>query len=73
MKYNLDWDVNKVRFKFLLKLMLILSEIELIRKMREIPDNLMKLGQVMRKRVLCHMRTTKVQISVRIRAVSLLR
>ena len=27
------------------------------------------LGQVMRKCVLCHMRTTKVQISLRIRAV----
>ena len=27
------------------------------------------MGQVMRKRVLCHMRTTKVQISLRIRAV----
>ena len=27
------------------------------------------LGQVMRKHVLCHMRTTKVQISLRIRAV----
>ena len=28
-----------------------------------------QLGHVMRKRVLCHMRTTKVQISLRIRAV----
>ena len=27
------------------------------------------MGHVMRKRVLCHMRTTKVQISLRIRAV----
>ena len=27
------------------------------------------MGQVMRKRVLCHMRTTKAQISLRIRAV----
>ena len=27
------------------------------------------LGHIMRKRVLCHMRTTKVQISLRIRAV----
>ena len=27
------------------------------------------LGQVMQKRVLCHMRTTKAQISLRIRAV----
>ena len=28
------------------------------------------MGQIMRKRVLCHMRTTKGQISLRIRAVS---
>ena len=28
-----------------------------------------KMGQVMRKRVLCHMRTTKAQISLRMRAV----
>ena len=28
-----------------------------------------QMGQVMRKRVLCYMRTTKVQISLRIRAV----
>ena len=28
-----------------------------------------KMGQAMRKCVLCHMRTTKVQISLRIRAV----
>ena len=30
---------------------------------------LLYLSQVMRKCVLCHMRTTKVQISLRIRAV----
>ena len=29
----------------------------------------LKMGQVMRKCVLCHMRTTKAQISLRIRAV----
>ena len=28
------------------------------------------MGKVMRKHVLCHMRTTKMQISLRIRAVS---
>ena len=36
---------------------------------RDVNRSHIRLGQVMRKRVLCHMRTTKVQISLRIRAV----
>ena len=31
--------------------------------------NSLQMGQAMQKRILCHMQTTKVQISLRIRAV----
>ena len=36
---------------------------------KTLEDTLLYMGQILRKCVLCHMRTTKVQISLRFRAV----
>ena len=40
-----------------------------ITRVRNIPDSVLLMSWAMRKRILCHIRTTKAVISLRIRAV----